>query len=693
MELPCSGSHQSKRQQIAAAFKVIDKQSTGQIRSEVFDAVLKLACPTVRYEELEGTLVTEGVITHGHVKYNNFVSWLFDIDRQCTPILVQALSPTSQHQKHHRGSLLRGLRSAINLGSESLDADSNDIASIRHTAEDHLFKLGPAAPETLASASALADALRIWGRLTEAESVCRQCLEACEERDRLMKEPQSDSITPTLSLAAVLAESGRLGDAELELQRAVELARLKCGLRHPMTLRVAGDLYIVHYRLGRLREAERGLREVLAAQQERLGADHHQTIATASNLAVIVQELGRPAAEAEPLARRCASAAEERYGGLAHPESCSSACNLSSILRATGRLQEALELSRRIVAAFEASPSQYAGHPSCVLALMSLADALRVQQGEDYKREAEAVYARALEKQDAIWGADSPRRVGLMVNLSSLCSELGRLEESEALLRRALELATRTPPSPSSPSSPQHSQACPSSAYLSCLSNLASVCRRQNKLEEAEELARRALEAKERIQGATHQSTLLAANNLGNILAQLGRPREAEPLLRRAAEGLRLRLGEEDPRSQGASQNLQVLLQHLEREQQTAVNAKNLGKPYWSVPVILLPPFAIHFASSKACQELPSPLALKVAAAAFHMKLLLAVPFFVVSKNTLRWYSGIRAVLHFLCSHQLHRHNECVALWTNSFGLLGYAAVAAMADCIAEHDPRPATSQ
>ena len=66
---------------------------------------------------------------------------------------------------------------------------------------------------------------------------------------------------------------------------------------------------------------------------------------------------------------------------------------------------------------------------------------------------------------------------------------------------------------------------------LLSLSSLATTLFLQGRHEEAEPLMRRALEARERVLGATHPRTTAAARNLSVVLESLGRSEEASALL------------------------------------------------------------------------------------------------------------------------------------------------------------------
>jgi len=523
-------SFHAQRQQISEAFQVIDRERTGEIKTDMFYAVLKVACPTVAYEELESTLVAEGVITNGNVRYNTFVSWLFSMDPPASLSSQEVgAMPSVSIFPSFKGAAVE---------------EPEEIRKRRLESEAKIFNMGPHAPETLAAMCALADSFRAWGRLDEAEELCRQSMRAAEDKEKLLGEVQPDTMRPVSSLAMVLCEAGRYIEAEALFQRALETRQKVGGPEHPSALRATADLAGCLQASGRLKEAEELYRRTLNRQEELLGFKHPDAIATTSNLAAVLQARGR-LAEAEPLSRQSASLSEESLG-LGHPDALASACDLASLLQTMGRLEESERLARRALEAAEVAGLS-ARHPGMISVLCVLADACRSGGSQAGRKEAEVLYRRALDLQDAIFGPGGHRRIGVVNRLGHLCCDEGRLGEAESLYRQAMGLAEQA-------FGADHPET------LGCISNLASVARSLGKLDQAEALGRRALEAKERSLGGDHPSTLVSVNNLGNLLVDLGRLVDAEPLLERAHVGLQRALGESHPYVLGARKNFAALL-------------------------------------------------------------------------------------------------------------------------------------
>ncbi|KAF2476779.1 TPR-like protein [Lindgomyces ingoldianus] len=96
---------------------------------------------------------------------------------------------------------------------------------------------------------------------------------------------------------------------------------------------------------------------------------------------------------------------------------------------------------------------------------------------------------------------------------------------------------------------------------LSSVSRLGVVLGKQGKYEEAEAMHRRALEGREKALGAEHPSTLASANNLGLVLESQGKYEEAEALHRQALEGKEKALGPDHPDTLTSADNLGLVLE------------------------------------------------------------------------------------------------------------------------------------
>jgi Tfp pilus assembly protein PilF len=146
-----------------------------------------------------------------------------------------------------------------------------------------------------------------------------------------------------------------------------------------------------------------------------------------------------------------------------------------------------------------------------------------------------------LDDEDRLNAATLLSNCGWFLNLQ------GAYEEAEAMHRRALEAREKV-------LGREH----PST--LSSVNNLGNVLDSQGKYEEAEAMHRRALEAREKVLGREHPSTLTSVSNLGNVLFRQGKYEEAEAMHRRALEAREKVLGREHPSTLTSVSNLGSVL-------------------------------------------------------------------------------------------------------------------------------------
>jgi tetratricopeptide (TPR) repeat protein len=140
-------------------------------------------------------------------------------------------------------------------------------------------------------------------------------------------------------------------------------------------------------------------------------------------------------------------------------------------------------------------------------------------------------------------------------------SEMGKYEEAEEMDRGALEAREAA-------LGAEHPNT------LTSLSNLALVLRLQGKYEQAENMNRRALEGREKVLGKEHLDTLMSLNNLAAMLQSQGKYEQAENMNRRALEGREKVLGKEHPDTLMSLNNLAAMLQSQGKYEQ----AENMNR-------------------------------------------------------------------------------------------------------------------
>ncbi|KAH7116615.1 P-loop containing nucleoside triphosphate hydrolase protein [Dactylonectria estremocensis] len=146
----------------------------------------------------------------------------------------------------------------------------------------------------------------------------------------------------------------------------------------------------------------------------------------------------------------------------------------------------------------------------------------------------------------------------------------GMYEEAEQMNRRALDAREKV-------LGREH----PST--LTSVNNLASVLQDQGKYEEAEQMNRRALDAKEKVLGREHPSTLASVSNLASVLQYQGKYEEAEQMNRQALDAWEKVLGREHPNTLTSVYNLAYLFHRQTRFSEAAELYKRACSGYVEV--------------------------------------------------------------------------------------------------------------
>jgi tetratricopeptide (TPR) repeat protein/predicted Ser/Thr protein kinase len=147
-------------------------------------------------------------------------------------------------------------------------------------------------------------------------------------------------------------------------------------------------------------------------------------------------------------------------------------------------------------------------------------------------------------------GPDHRETLTIMNNRGKALKDIGRLAESEELMRRVFEARIRV-------FGNDHPQT------LVAQNILAGTIQKLGRNAEAIAMLREVVERRRRVLGDDHYSTLLAMGNLGAALIAEGEFAEAEPLTRDALAGYRVRFGERDARTLVLKGNLAYLLEDI----------------------------------------------------------------------------------------------------------------------------------
>jgi serine/threonine-protein kinase len=192
--------------------------------------------------------------------------------------------------------------------------------------------------------------------------------------------------------------------------------------------------------------------------------------------------------------------------------------NLSGVLEALGRTEEALTLKRE---ALELLIGHY-GREHPVVATVRNNIAYSLHNAGDYET-AERLYREALELHERLLGPESPQVADGLTNLGRLLMDQGRYKEAEPYIRRAVELR-------------QRNQEPTFFARIAAEINLASLELELGEIDAAIAGYRSALERFESLVGPTHNATARVQSLLGIALHRRGDLVEAEALLKTALE-------------------------------------------------------------------------------------------------------------------------------------------------------------
>ena len=185
------------------------------------------------------------------------------------------------------------------------------------------------------------------------------------------------------------------------------------------------------------------------------------------------------------------------------PETLGAEDTLAGVYRDSGRLDEAVELYRRIV---DAMGKRRLDPPLEATIWNDYGLALRTQ---GKLAEAEKLYRRALAIYRRIGDDESQDQMHSRNNLAMVLAQEGKLDEAESLLREVLATQRRV----------LHE---PHVDIAITLNNLSTVVRRRGDLDQAEALARDALAQRRAVLGDHHPAVAQSINNLGALLYYRG---------------------------------------------------------------------------------------------------------------------------------------------------------------------------
>ena len=286
-------------------------------------------------------------------------------------------------------------------------------------------------PATVACHSDLANVLAARGEYTEAEKLYSNVLAT---QTKLIGKNNLDHELLTMNnLAINLSLGGKFSEAEKMLRKVIYEHREQLGRKHPLTLRSYFNLGLALSDRGKYEEAVEILSTNLETFEETLRSNHVLTMRACSHLGWAYLKLDR-LDKAEPLICRALDYNEQQLGP-SHPDTLTSMYNLSVLRYEQGALLEALSLSQETI-------QHYTGklgptHPGTLKAKVFMSKVLRTSSRYE---ECETMQRLTLADMQARLGPRHPDTLTLTCSLACTLERVGtKLEEARELARRAVE--------------------------------------------------------------------------------------------------------------------------------------------------------------------------------------------------------------------------------------------------------------
>jgi serine/threonine protein kinase len=339
---------------------------------------------------------------------------------------------------------------------------------------------------------------------------------AVELRRRVFGEKNADTLRSMYILAELYDTQGKSAEAESLQSRVLDLRRRVLGKEHPDTLASMAELANEYAHLGKFAGAETFQSKALELRRRVLGEEHPDTLVSMNDLALLYDHQGKYAA-AEQLYMK-ANGIRMRVLGPDHPFTLTGINNLAVLYSRQGKpalaeplTAQILEARRRIL-----GPD----HPLVFETINNLA-VQRINQGK--YDQVEPLLAQVLEFNRRILGAESPKTIGNMNNLAGFYRRVGEYKKAEPLLREALEIQRRVVGEENP-------------LTLTVMTNLAAVYQGEGQYPQAEQLYAKTLNLRGRVLGADHPDTLRTQVGLASVYIDQSKFERAQALARQAIE-------------------------------------------------------------------------------------------------------------------------------------------------------------
>lgn len=423
---------------------------------------------------------------------------------------------------------------AWTLRNQAKNDEAIELAKETLSKKRQLF--GEKSAEALTTSHIVATIIGDRGKHQDAAKIHQENLDA---RTELLGPEHLDTLRSASNVALELWELGKFVDAEDLARRTLASRSRILGEEHPDTLEIAGTLGFILEIQGKYAEAHELKSDMLKVRERLYGEDHPDTADSCHDMGWILHQMGRYD-DAEPYYERSLKS-KLRLLGETHWKTLTTMCNYPVFFCDKGEYDKAEERSKRLISVFKRVQGEQ--HPQTLDATGGFAVILRHQGKLD---EAAKAARTSIDGRNVVLGPDHPWTLPPVSHWGYVLTLQGDHKQGEDVIREALSKLEKSMGSESS-------NVCTSLVFLSknllrqALVPEAEVNGKDAKLEESEQLAKRALETRKKLLGDVHPYTYKTMHHLGKVTMARGRYEEAEALSRQALGGLCRTLGSEHP--------------------------------------------------------------------------------------------------------------------------------------------------
>jgi tetratricopeptide (TPR) repeat protein len=316
--------------------------------------------------------------------------------------------------------------------------------------------------------------------------------------------------------------------AQIELERVLTLYHRPDDLNLTTRLQAMNEIAMVHDALGNYVEAEPMLEELLVRRTHSLGVDHNDVIDAQIDLAIVYRRIGK-FEQAENRCTTSLSQLNDQNRSQDDPMLLRCMTELSKIYLDSDKVLQAESLARNT---YERSRLSFgANHPKSLRRGQVLVECLRKLGRLD---DAQNLSNRIVSNLQFVLGQSHPDTLGAMDSLANIAAARNDLNLALEQYLEILKLKEQALGS-------MHPET------LNTLNATAEIYRRLDMLEEAKKAQYMVYQRLQEKYGHEHPETLRSMNELADLHLELGEEDNAFSISERALEIERSIMGEEDP--------------------------------------------------------------------------------------------------------------------------------------------------